>query len=197
MKSVLYRNQGLEVLRNPFGFWSYIYLKTVALFQVSLWSNVSFFLPLFLPFFFQFLLKYSWYTVLCQFLVCIKVNQLHIYIYIYIYIYINSFLYSFSIWAFTEYWVEFLVLYSRSLLFIYFTHSSVYVSIPISEPNVCFFGTYACVKLLGSERNRLNFGFLPHWRWKVSAWNLNILLHLDCQVDLQRTFQEKQKHGKQ
>ena len=117
--------------------------------------------------------------------------------YIYIYIYINSFLYSFSIWAFTEYWVEFLVLYSRSLLFIYFTHSSVYVSIPISEANVCFFGTYACVKLLGSERNRLNFGFLPHWRWKVSAWNLNILLHLDCQVDLQRTFQEKQKHGKQ
>ena len=40
------------------------------------------------------------------------------------------------------------------------------------------------------------FGFLPNQRWQDSAWSLKILLHLDCQVDLQGTFQEKQKHGK-
>ena len=40
------------------------------------------------------------------------------------------------------------------------------------------------------------FFFLPNWRWQDSAWSLKILLHLDCQVDLQGTFQEKQKHGK-
>ena len=39
-------------------------------------------------------------------------------------------------------------------------------------------------------------GYLPNRRWQDSAWSLKILLHLDCQVDLQGTFQEKQKHGK-
>lgn len=124
----------------------------------------------------------------CVSSMCLKVNQLHVYTYIFK---STLFYIHFPICAFTKYWVEFLVLYSRSLLFIYFIHSSVYVPIPISEPNVCFFGTYACVKLLGSERNRLNCGFLQHWHWKVTMWNLNLLLHLDCQVDLQRTFQEK------
>ena len=40
------------------------------------------------------------------------------------------------------------------------------------------------------------FFFLPNWRWQDSAWGLKVLLHLDCQIDLQGTFQEKQKHGK-
>ena len=39
-------------------------------------------------------------------------------------------------------------------------------------------------------------GFLPNRHWPDSAWGLKVLLHLDCQVDLQGTFQEKQKHGK-
>ena len=38
-------------------------------------------------------------------------------------------------------------------------------------------------------------GFLPNQRWQDSAWGLKVLLHLDCQVDLQGTFQKKQKMG--
>ena len=51
----------------------------------------------------------------------------------YTYTYIHSFLGSFPIYVITEYWVEFPVLYSRSLLVIYFIYSSVYMSIPISR----------------------------------------------------------------
>ena len=40
---------------------------------------------------------------------------------------------SFPILAFTEYWVEFSVLYSRFLQVIYFVYGSVHKSIPISE----------------------------------------------------------------
>ena len=40
------------------------------------------------------------------------------------------------------------------------------------------------------------FFFLPSQHWQDSAWSLKVLLHLDCQVDLQGTFQEKQKHVK-
>ena len=47
--------------------------------------------------------------------------------------YIYSLLDSFPIQVITEYWVEFPVLYSRSLLVIYFTYSSVYMSVPISK----------------------------------------------------------------
>ena len=45
----------------------------------------------------------------------------------------HSFLDSFPIYVIAEYWVEFPVLYSRSLLVIYFIYSSVYMSIPISQ----------------------------------------------------------------
>ena len=48
------------------------------------------------------------------------------------YTYIQSFLDSFPIQVITEYWVEFSVLYSRSLLDIY---SSVYMSIPYTKIN--------------------------------------------------------------
>ena len=51
----------------------------------------------------------------------------------YTYTYIHSFLESFSIWAIAENWVEFLELYRRFLLVIYFIYSSVYMSIPISQ----------------------------------------------------------------
>ena len=47
------------------------------------------------------------------------------------YTYIHSFLDSFPIYTMTEYWVEFPVLHSRSLLVIYFKYNSLYVSIPI------------------------------------------------------------------
>ena len=51
----------------------------------------------------------------------------------YTYTYIHSFLDSFPIQVITEYWVEFPVLYSRSLIVIYFIYGSVYMSIPISQ----------------------------------------------------------------
>ena len=47
-------------------------------------------------------------------------------------IYIHSFSESLFIWFTTEYWVEFISLYSRSLLVIYFIYSSECMSIPIS-----------------------------------------------------------------
>ena len=50
-------------------------------------------------------------------------GQLHIY---------YSFLDSFLIWVITEYWVEFSVLYSRSLLVIYRIYNSMQVFIPSS-----------------------------------------------------------------
>ena len=74
----------------------------------------------------NFLLEYSWFTMLCYFQVYNKVNQLYIYIY-------PLFLDSFPIQFITEYWVEFPVLYSRSLLVIYVIYSSKYMSIPISQ----------------------------------------------------------------
>ena len=55
-------------------------------------------------------------------------NQLYVYIYLLFFFYD-----SFSIKVIAEYWPEFLVLYSRSLLVIYFTYSSVYMSIPVSQ----------------------------------------------------------------
>ena len=147
MKSVKYGNQGLEVIRNLFVFWSYIYLKTEALFQVSLWSNVPFFLPLFLSSF-----DFCWSTVDLQYCVRFSVQQSESVIYLSLYI--TSFLDSFPIWAITEYWVEFPVLYSRSLLVVCFIHCSVFVSSPISQANVCFFGTCARVKLLERAREK-------------------------------------------
>ena len=39
-------------------------------------------------------------------------------------------------------------------------------------------------------------GFLPNQCWQDSVWGLKVLLHLDCQADMQGTFQETPKHGK-
>ena len=40
-------------------------------------------------------------------------------------------------------------------------------------------------------------GFLPNQCWQDSAWSLKVvLLPLDCQADMQGTFQETPKHGK-
>ena len=51
----------------------------------------------------------------------------------YTYTYIHSFLDSFPIEAITEYWVEFPVLYSRSILVICFIYSSVYMSVLVFQ----------------------------------------------------------------
>jgi len=61
-------------------------------------------------------LEYSWFTVLCMFQVYSKLIPLYIYIY-------PFFSDSFPILVITEYWIEFFVLYSRSLLIIYFIYS--------------------------------------------------------------------------
>ena len=50
----------------------------------------------------------------------------------YTYTHIHSFSDSFPVWVITEYWVEFPVLCSRSLLIIYFTYSGIYLLIPNS-----------------------------------------------------------------
>ena len=48
-----------------------------------------------------------------------------------IYTYIYSFSYSFLLWFVTGYWIQFSVLYSRTLLFIH----SIYNSLPLLIPN--------------------------------------------------------------
>ena len=76
-----------------------------------------------------FILEYSWLTMLCQFHVYSKVIQLYIYMYLFFFKYFSQFFFHFN----TEYWAVFPVLYSRSLLVIYFKYSSVYMSISNSQ----------------------------------------------------------------
>ena len=68
------------------------------------------------------LFNYSWLTMLCSFQVYSKMILTYIYMY--------SLLDSFLIWVIIEYWLEFLVLYSRSLLVIYLIYGSVCMFIP-------------------------------------------------------------------
>ena len=70
------------------------------------------------------LFMYSWSTMMCYF---------HVFNYTHTHMYIYSFSDSFPIEVITEYWVEFPMLYSRSLLVIYFIYSSVYILIPNSQ----------------------------------------------------------------
>ena len=72
-----------------------------------------------------FLLKYSWFTVLCQYLLCSRVTQL--------YPYRHSFAYSFPLWFTTGYWVQFPVLYSRTLLFIHSKCNRLHLPTPNSQ----------------------------------------------------------------
>ena len=50
-----------------------------------------------------------------------------------LYTYVYSFLDSFPTSAIIEYWVDFPMLHSRSLLAICYKHSNVYMSIPVSQ----------------------------------------------------------------
>ena len=73
-----------------------------------------------------FILEYSWLTMLCQFHVYSKVIQLYIYMYPFFFRFFSH------IGHCVEYWVEFPVLYSGSLLVIYLMYSSVCTLIPSS-----------------------------------------------------------------
>ena len=68
-------------------------------------------------------LKYSCFTMLCQFQVYSKVIQLYLHIY---------FFRFFFLIGYSKILVEFPVLYSRSLLIIYFVYSGVYMLTPNS-----------------------------------------------------------------
>ena len=61
------------------------------------------------------LLKYSWFTKCVTFFCTAEMIQLYIY------------MYSFPLWLITGYWIQFPGLYSRTLLFIYFIYSSLYL----------------------------------------------------------------------
>ena len=73
-----------------------------------------------------FSLKHSWFTRLCQSLLYSKVTQL--------YTYIHSFLSYFPLQFITGYWIQFLGLYSRTLLFIHFIYNGLHQLIPLSHP---------------------------------------------------------------
>ena len=83
----------------------YLFLK----FHSDLHSKPSGFLII--PFFLNFLLEYSWFTVLCL------RSTAKWMLYIHIYPLLKD---SFPMQIITEYWVELPVLYNRSLLVIYF-----------------------------------------------------------------------------
>ena len=95
---------------------------------------------------FFFKLGFTCVSMLCQFLLCRKVNQL--------FVYIPSFLDFLPIQVTTEHRVEFPVLYNRFSLVLYFKHSRVYMSTPISKfipppcpPCVHTFVLYICVSI--------------------------------------------------
>ena len=74
---------------------------------------------------------------------------------IHIYIYMHPFKNSFPIWVITECWADFLVLYSRSLLVIYFNYSSMYMQLDF----------------MASETNGVGLG----WRMLANISDIQIL----------------------
>jgi len=58
---------------------------------------------------------------------CCTAKWLHIYSTV---IHIYNFFYSFSLWSLTEYWIQFPVLYSRTLLFIQSRYNSLHLLTP-------------------------------------------------------------------
>ena len=67
----------------------------------------------------------------------------------------------FLIYIIMEYWVEFSVLHSRSLLVIYFIYKSVYMSIPISQ--------FIPLSLLNPGNHKLIFYICK----SVSVWEIS------------------------
>ena len=103
-----------------------LYLVFFNLTFILLWdtSTCSVFFLFYLFIKYWNIIEYYNYITMVLISVCNKVIQLYIHTYIYIYIYIY-----FPMQVITEYWVEFPVLYSKSLLIIYFMYSSVYTLI--------------------------------------------------------------------
>ena len=97
--------------------------------SISLFCNSC----LYITFTYLFIFNFYWTVVDLQCCVSFRCTAKWIG---YAYTYIHPFLDSFPVQAIIEYWVEFPVLYSRSLLVTCFIHSSVYVSIPISGQNL-------------------------------------------------------------
>ena len=98
------------------------FLSCYSAFQNFQWlSFESFFLNGFKDFI---LLMFSWFGMLCSFLLCNKVIWLYIY---------TFFLYCFPWWLMTGFWIEFPGLYSRTLLFMHSICASLYLLIPNSQ----------------------------------------------------------------
>ena len=87
-------------------------------------------------------------------------------LYIYINICIHSFQDSLHIQVFTEYWLYFPVLHSRSLLIIYFIYSSMYVS---QSPNLCPLLNEMAGQQFPSVDNTLNLLFIMRFLWLDSC----------------------------
>ena len=98
-----------------------------------------------LGYLFKILLNYYWFTVLCWFQVYSKVNQLYMYL-------SNLF---FPISVITNYWVDFPVLYSRSLLIIYFIQWCVH-AIPILLNLPPYHGFLEVVRLSEARQRKTN-----------------------------------------
>ena len=97
---------------------------------IDLSQNFCFSGKEFYLFIYLFLLKYSRLIVLCQFLVYSKVIQL--YVCMYMCVCVCVYIYSFPLLFIKGYWIQFSVVYSRSLLFIYFVYTGLYLLIPNS-----------------------------------------------------------------
>lgn len=141
-----------------------------------------------------FKLKYEWSTILCRFLVCSQVIQLHVYVCVCVF-----FLDSFLLWFITEYLVYFPVLCNRTLLLYYFTYKNLYLLIPNSwflpqPPSLSFLVTTSLFSvcdsvhfchILDSEKRWYHKVFVyiaifftlqkvPIWKWALldmfSSW---------------------------
>ena len=104
-------------------------------------------------------------------------------------VFIKLFLDYFPILVITEYWIEFPVLYSKSLLVIYFIYSSVYMSIPISQfipsppsplANTRLFSTSVTLFLAGYFKLS-SMVVLELWMWhKKEIFSVQSLLTFVC-----------------
>ena len=73
----------------------------------------------------------KWFSYMCLCIYIYTHTLLYLYINVYIYICIYVFFFSFfPIQVITRCWIQFPILYSRSLLFIYFIYSNMYPLIP-------------------------------------------------------------------
>ena len=77
----------------------------------------------------NFVLKYTWFTMLYYFRCTAEWYQLYIYIYMYLF---SCF---FSSWFIIEYWIQFPVLCSRILLFIHSIDKTLHLLVPNSQSN--------------------------------------------------------------